>query len=382
MGQSRPVAHPRPLPQAGGGKEQDMSEPAAINADEAFVGTVEPEGADKLDEGKLAEWMTANVAGFEGPVHLTKFKGGQSNPTYKVEAKSGNYVLRRKPFGPLLPSAHAVDREYKVQNALNKAGFPAAKQYGLCTDESVVGSWFYIMDMVDGKTIWDGAMPGVAPEYRRQTYLAMIDTLAQLHGTDVEAVGLADFGKPGNYFGRQVDRWTKQYKLSETEHMPDMERLIAWLPATLPEQTRTSVVHGDYRIDNMIWAKDEPKVLAVLDWELSTLGDPLGDFSYVCMAYVTENGGRSGVQDLDRKALGIPELDELVERYCQATGRDSVPDMNWLFAYNFFRLAGILQGIKKRVLDGTASSPHAKAQSDRVQPLIDRATQFAKLAGM
>lgn len=354
----------------------------AINADEAFVGTVEPEGADRLDEARLAEWMQANVAGFKGPLHLTKFKGGQSNPTYKIEAASGNYVLRRKPFGPLLPSAHAVDREYKVQNALNKAGFPAALQFGLCTDDSVVGSWFYIMDMVDGKTIWDGAMPGAAPAYRRDTYFAMIDTLAALHNVDVEAVGLADYGKPGNYFGRQVDRWTKQYKLSETEHMPDMERLIEWLPQTLPEQTRTSVVHGDYRIDNMIWAKDSPEVLAVLDWELSTLGDPLGDFSYVCMAWVTENGGRSGVQDLDRKALGIPELEEVVERYCAATGRTSLPDMNWLFAYNFFRLAGILQGIKKRVIDGTASSAHAKAQSERVQPLVDRATEFAKRAGM
>ncbi|MFZ5743830.1 MAG: phosphotransferase family protein [Pseudomonadota bacterium] len=358
-----------------------MSEPA-INADEAFVGTVEPEGADRLDEAKLTEWMQANVAGFQGPLHLTKFKGGQSNPTYKIEAASGNYVLRRKPFGPLLPSAHAVDREYKVQNALNKAGFPAARQFGLCTDENVVGSWFYIMDMVDGKTIWDGAMPGAEPTYRRDTYFAMIDTLAALHTVDVEAVGLSDFGKPGNYFGRQVDRWTKQYKLSETEHMPDMERLIEWLPQTLPEQTRTSVVHGDYRIDNMIWAKDKPEVLAVLDWELSTLGDPLGDFSYVCMAWVTENGGRSGVSDLDRQELGIPELDEVVARYCEKTGRDSLPDMNWLFAYNFFRLAGILQGIKKRVIDGTASSAHAKAQSDRVQPLVDRATEFAKLAGM
>ncbi len=358
-----------------------MSE-LAISADEAFVGTVEPEGADRLDEAKLTEWMQENVVGFQGPLHLTKFKGGQSNPTYKIETASGNYVLRRKPFGPLLPSAHAVDREYKVQNALNKAGFPAARQFGLCTDESVVGSWFYIMDMVDGKTIWDGAMPGAEPGYRRDTYFAMIDTLAALHNVDVEAVGLSDYGKPGNYFGRQVDRWTKQYKLSETEHMPDMERLIEWLPQTLPEQTRTSVVHGDYRIDNMIWAKDKPEVLAVLDWELSTLGDPLGDFSYVCMAWVTENAGRSGVSDLDRPALGIPELDEVVARYCEKTGRDSLPDMNWLFAYNFFRLAGILQGIKKRVIDGTASSAHAKAQSDRVQPLVDRATEFAKLAGM
>ena len=353
-----------------------------INADEAFVGTVEPEGADKLDEGKLTEWMQANVAGFEGPLHLTKFKGGQSNPTYKIEAKSGNYVLRRKPFGPLLPSAHAVDREYKVQAGLSKAGFPAAPQYGLCTDDSVIGSWFYVMGMVDGRTIWDGSMPNDAPEYRRNTYMAMIDTLAALHAVDVEKAGLSDFGKPGNYFGRQVDRWTKQYKLSETELMPDMEKLIEWLPATLPEQTRTSVVHGDYRIDNMIWAKDRPEVLAVLDWELSTLGDPLGDFSYVAMAWVTDNGGRSGVQDLDRKALGIPELEEVVERYCEKTGRTSVPDMNWYFAYNFFRLAGIMQGIKKRVIDGTASSAHAKAMSDRVQPLVDRAAEFARKAGM
>jgi aminoglycoside phosphotransferase (APT) family kinase protein len=238
------------------------------------------------------------------------------------------------------------------------------------------------MGMVDGRTIWDGSMPNDAPQYRRDTYMAMIDTLAALHAVDVEAAGLGDFGKPGNYFGRQVDRWTKQYKLSETELMPDMEQLIEWLPATLPEQTSTGVVHGDYRIDNMIWAKDRPEVLAVLDWELSTLGDPLGDFSYVAMAWVTDNGGRSGVQDLDRKALGIPELDEVIERYCEKSGRSSVPDMNWYFAYNFFRLAGIMQGIKKRVIDGTASSSHAKAMSERVQPLVDRAAEFARLAGM
>lgn len=353
-----------------------------INAEEDFVGTVEPEGADRLDEARLAEWMQANVAGFEGPLHLTKFKGGQSNPTYKIAAKSGNYVLRRKPFGQLLPSAHAVDREYKVQAALSKAGFPVAPQYGLCTDEAVVGSWFYVMGMVDGRTIWNGAMPDDAPGYRRDTYMAMIDTLAALHAVDVDAAGLSDYGKPGNYFGRQVERWTKQYRLSETEQMADMEQLIEWLPATLPEQTRTSVVHGDYRIDNMIWAKDRPEVLAVLDWELSTLGDPLGDFSYVAMAWVTENGGRSGVQDVDRKALGIPELEEVVERYCEKTGRSSVPDMNWYFAYNFFRLAGIMQGIKKRVIDGTASSAHARAMSERVQPLVDSAAEFARLAGM
>ena len=352
-----------------------------VNADEAFVGTVEPEGADRLDEAKLTEWMQANVEGFKGPLHLTKFKGGQSNPTYKIEAASGNYVLRRKPFGQLLPSAHAVDREHKVQAGLFTTGFPVARQYGVCTDDNVVGSWFYVMGMVDGRTIWNGAMPDSNPVERRAVYFEMIDVLAQLHNTDVEAAGLSDYGKPGNYFGRQVDRWTKQYRLSETETMPAMERLIEWLPATLPEQTRTSVVHGDYRIDNVIFEREGTQCLAVLDWELSTLGDPLADFSYLAMAWVTENAGRSGVMDLDRKALGIPELAEVVEHYCKATGRDGIPDLNWYFAYNFFRLAGIIQGIKKRVIDGTASSAHAKAMSERVLPLAEAAMKFAKIAG-
>jgi aminoglycoside phosphotransferase (APT) family kinase protein len=353
----------------------------ALNAEVDFVGTVAPEGADRLDEAKLAEWLQANVAGFVGPFSVGKFKGGQSNPTYKIEAASGNYVLRRKPFGPLLPSAHAVDREYKVQAGLYKSGFPVAKQYGLCTDDNVLGSWFYVMGMIDGRTIWNGAMPDSNPAERRAVYFEMIDVLARLHNTDVEAAGLSDYGRPGNYFGRQVDRWTKQYRLSETEVMPEMEQLIAWLPATLPEQTRTSVVHGDYRIDNAIFERDGTKILAVLDWELSTLGDPLADFTYVAMAWVTENGGRSGVSDVDRKALGIPELDEVVAHYCAATGRDGIPDLNWYFAYNFFRLAGIMQGIKKRVIDGTASSAHAMAMSERVRPLAEAAWGFALKAG-
>jgi aminoglycoside phosphotransferase (APT) family kinase protein len=352
-----------------------------LDAQAAFSGTIAPEGADKIDETKLADWMTANVRGFEGPVEVLKFAGGQSNPTYRINAKSKSYVLRRKPFGPLLPSAHAVDREYKVIAGLHPTGFPVARPFGLCTDDSVIGSWFYIMDMIEGRTIWDGAMPGSNPAERRATYEAMIDTLAALHGVDVAAAGLSDYGKPGNYFGRQVDRWTKQYRASETEVMPEMERLIDWLPKTLPEQTRTSVVHGDYRIDNMIFAATEPKVIAVLDWELGTLGDPLADFTYVAMAWVTENGGRSGVMDLDRTTLGIPELDEIVARYCAATGREGVPDLDWYFAYNFFRLAGIIQGIKKRVIDGTATSSHAKDMSDRVFPLAQVAWSFAQKAG-
>lgn len=351
-------------------------------AQKDFTGTIQPTGADRLDEVKLAAWMDIHVAGFQGPLALSKFAGGQSNPTYRIDAPSGSYVLRRKPFGPLLPSAHAVDREYMVIAGLHPTGFPVAKPYGLCTDDSVIGSWFYIMDCVEGRTIWDGAMPDAkSPEERRATYCAMIDTLAALHGIDHVAAGLSDYGRQGNYFERQVSRWTKQYRASETEIMPEMERLIEFLPRTLPEQTRTSIVHGDYRIDNMIFASDRPEVVAVLDWELGTLGDPLADFTYVAMAWVTDNGGRSGIQDIDRKALGIPELDEVVARYCTATGRDGVPDLNWYFAYNFFRLAGIVQGIKKRVIDGTASSSHAVEMSDRVYALADAAWKFAQKAG-
>ena len=352
-----------------------------LDAQAAFTGTTVPEGKDAIDEAKLAAWMHSNVEGFAGPVEVRKFAGGQSNPTYKLTSPSGAYVLRRKPLGPLLPSAHAVDREFKVISGLYPTGFPVAKPYALCTDDSVIGSWFYIMDMVEGRTIWDGAMPGATRDERRDTYFAMIDTLAALHAVDVEAAGLSDYGKPGNYFERQVSRWTKQYRAAETEVMPEMERLIEWLPKTLPVQDRVSIVHGDYRIDNMIFDASTPKVVAVLDWELGTLGDPLADFTYVAMAWVTENGGRSGVMDLDRAALGIPELDEIVSRYCAATGRDAIPDLNWYFAFNFFRLAGIIQGIKKRVIEGTATSSHAKDMSERVFPLAEAAWNFAVKAG-
>ncbi len=353
----------------------------ALDAETAFSGTRIPTGSDMLDAKRLTAWMTSNVVGFAGPIEVLKFAGGQSNPTYRINAASGSYVLRRKPFGQLLPSAHAVDREYRVIAGLHPTGFPVAQPYGLCTDDTVVGSMFYIMGMVEGRTIWNGAMPASDPATRTATYMAMVDTLAALHNTDVEAAGLSDYGKPGNYFERQVSRWTKQYRAAETETMHEMERLIAWLPQTLPMQDRTSIVHGDYRIDNMIFAQDQAKVKAVLDWELSTLGDPLADFTYVAMAWVTDNEGRSGVADLDRAVLGIPELDEIVTRYCAATDRTSVPDMNWYFAYNFFRLAGIIQGIKKRVIDGTANSAHAKNMSERVKPLADRAWHFAQAAG-
>ncbi len=352
-----------------------------MNAEQDFTGTIEPTGQDILDADKLAEWMGSNVAGFTGPVTVRKFAGGQSNPTYRLDSPSGSYVLRRKPFGPLLPSAHAVDREFAVIAGLYPTGFPVAKPYGLCTDDSVLGTWFYVMAMVEGRTIWDGALPDVTPAQRTDTYNAMIDTLAALHNVDHFAAGLGDFGKAGNYFERQVGRWTKQYRGAETEQLDDMERVIAFLSGSIPEQTRTTIVHGDYRIDNMIFDATEPKVLAVLDWELSTTGDPLADFSYLMMNWLTPADNRAGLLGLDLAALGIPTLDQAVARYCAATGRDGVPDLNWYFAFGLFRLTSIVQGIKKRVITGTASSAHAAEMAKRVPYLAATAWDFARKAG-
>lgn len=334
-----------------------------------------------LDEARLGEWLEANVAGFAGPFRIEKFAGGQSNPTYRIDTTSGSYVLRRKPFGPILPSAHAVEREHQLIAALHPTGFPVARPYGLCEDSAVIGAPFYLMEMIEGRTFWDGALPGMAPAERAAVYEAIVDTLAALHGIDYAAAGLGDYGKPGNYFERQVARWSKQYRMSQTDDMPEVERLIEWLPRTVPSQTRTSIVHGDFRIDNMIFAPAEPRVLAVLDWELSTLGDPLADFSYFLMNWVTEPEGRSGVKGLTGPETGIPTIDAMVERYCAATGRDGVPDLNWYFAYNLFRLTGIVQGIKKRVIDGNASSAQAAETVARLPGLAESAWHFAQEAG-
>ncbi|RYE02561.1 MAG: phosphotransferase family protein [Sphingomonadales bacterium] len=333
-----------------------------------------------LDEARLGEWLAANVAGFAGPFAIAKFPGGQSNPTYRIDAASGAYVLRRKPFGPILPSAHAVEREHQLIAALHPTGFPVAKPYGLCEDSAVIGSPFYIMEMVEGRTFWDGSLPGMTPTERTAHYNAITDTLAALHSVDYAAVGLGEYGKPGNYFERQVARWSKQYRASQTDDLPEVEGLIEWLPRTVPEQTRTSIVHGDFRIDNMIFHAREPRVLAVLDWELSTLGDPLADFSYYLMSWVTEPEGRSGVKGLTGDT-GIPTIEQVVERYCAATGRDGVPDLNWYFAYNLFRLTGIVQGIKKRMIDGNASSEQAAATVERLPGLAAAAWGFARQAG-
>jgi len=343
----------------------------------------EPVGErNAFDEAALSAWMGAHVEGFKGPMQVAKFKGGQSNPTFFLSTPSRNYVMRRKPPGKLLPSAHAVDREFKVISALYPTGFPVARPYALCLDENVIGTWFYIMDHVDGRILWDATLPGMTREDRRAIYTAKVRTLAALHNTDYAKVGLADFGKTGSYFARQIDRWTKQYKLSETMTIPEIDKLIDWLPKTIPPGETTGIVHGDYRLDNMILHKTEPRVAAVIDWELSTLGDPLGDFSYHLMNWVQPANGRSGLSSLPLKELGIPTMEEYVSLYCEATGRPGLPNLDWYFAYNMFRLAGILQGIVGRVRDGTANSAVAVAQADRVVPLAQTACMFAQRAGM
>ena len=352
-----------------------------IDYDKEMVGTVAVEDRDRMDLDALTGWFAANVEGFEGPISYSKFKGGQSNPTYRIDTPGRSYVLRRQPFGKLLPSAHAVDREYTAMHALGPTGFPVPKTYGLCEDPEIIGSKFFVMGLADGRSLWNGALPGVEPARRRAIYNAMIDTMADLHLQDPQAIGLCEFGKPTDYCARQIARWTKQYKLSETEHMPKMEQLIEWLPRNIPPQHESSVVHGDYRLDNMIFAHDEDRVLAVLDWELSTLGDPIADFSYLMLNWHNPGDGRAGLLGLDLAELGIPTQDEAVERYVARTGYP-VPPMDWHFAYNLFRLAGIMQGIKKRVIDGTASSAHARQMSERVGPLVDRAHEFALAAGM
>jgi aminoglycoside phosphotransferase (APT) family kinase protein len=331
----------------------------------------------KFDEAALEAWMRANVEGYRGPLEVRQFKGGQSNPTYQLVTPGQKYVLRRKPPGKLLASAHAVDREYKVITALHTTGFPVARSYGLCSDESVIGTMFYVMEMVEGRILWDQTLPQYAPAERRAIFMAKLKTLADLHNTDYQAIGLGDYGKPGNYMARQVDRWTKQYRASETTRIEDMDRLIEWLPMTVPAQDRTSVVHGDYRLDNMVIHATEPRVAAVLDWELSTLGEPLGDFTYLLMNWF--NGAISMLPDL--KAHGIPTIEEYTAEYCRLTKRDNLPNLDWFFAYNTFRLAGILQGILGRVRDGTANHPQAAAMALRIPPLAKAGWGFAQRAG-
>lgn len=332
---------------------------------------------DQLDVGVLAEYLQGKIPAFSGAISANKFSGGQSNPTFKLEVDEQQYVLRKQPPGKLLKSAHAVDREFRVLNALANSQVPVAKVFHLCEDPDVIGSMFYIMEYVDGNVYWDSSLPDVPDnQYRLNMYQEMCSVMAHLHQVNIEQAGLADYGKPGNYFERQLGRWSKQYTLSETHVIPEMNRLIAWLNDALPKDDgRISLVHGDYRLDNLMFSKPEqhakPKILAVLDWELSTLGHPLADLAYQCMQLrlPANIGHATGLGNIDRRSIGIPSEQEYVAMYCEKSGQAKIENWQFYLAFSFFRLGAIAQGVAKRALDGNASSPQAKKVGEMVQPL-------------
>jgi aminoglycoside phosphotransferase (APT) family kinase protein len=338
-----------------------------------FIGVKPVEERHRIDAGRLEDYLRKHVEGFRGPLEIEQFKGGQSNPTYRIIAGGKRYALRRKPPGKLLPSAHAVDREFKVIRALHGVGFPVPRPYVLCEDDAVIGTAFYLMDCVEGRVLWDQSLPGMSKAERRAMYEEMNRVIAQLHSVDYKAVGLADFGKAGSYIERQIGRWTKQYQASETAKIEAMDNLIAWLPRNIPATDETTIVHGDYRLDNTVFHPTEPRMLAVLDWELSTLGDPLADFSYHCMSWHIPPGKFRGIGGLPLAELGIPGEREYAELYFKRTGRKGVDPSVWDYymAYNLFRIAAILQGIAKRVLDGTAASEHAREAGSRAPMMAE-----------
>ena len=357
---------------------------------DAFTGTKPVASQHAFDIAALQAYLEANLPGFAGPLRAEQFKGGQSNPTYLLATPGASYVMRSKP-GPvakLLPSAHAIEREFTVMRALHGTGVPVPRMHVLCTDESVIGRAFYVMEYVPGRVLWDQALPGMEPAGRAAVYDEMNRVIAALHRVDVRAAGLEGYGKPGNYFERQIARWSKQYVASITDPIPEMDRLMQWLPAHMPagarDEREVSVVHGDFRLDNLVFDADAPRVRAVLDWELSTLGHPLADFSYHCMAWHIPHAMGRGIGGVDIAALGIPCERDYVRRYCERTGRADVDavmaDWNFYLAYNLFRMAGILQGIARRVVEGTASSEQARQAGAGARPLAEMGWRFAQQA--
>lgn len=316
---------------------------------------------DRLDADRLSAYLKGHVPGFKGPLNARKFPGGQSNPTFFLESPGGKYVLRRKPPGPVLKSAHAVDREFRVISALAQTDVPVARAIHLCTDDDVIGSMFYIMSFVEGRTFWDAALPELDPEERPAIYDALNLTLATLHQVDVDKIGLGDYGKHGNYFERQISLWTRQYRLAETDFIPAMDTMIDWLPAnTPPDDGRISLIHGDYRLDNLIYHPDQPSILAVIDWELSTLGNPLSDLAYYCMSLrLPRMSDMKGLAGKDCVALNIPTEEQFIEQYCRRTGITGIQNWSFYMAFSYFRLAAIVQGVMKRALEGNASSQKA-----------------------
>lgn len=337
--------------------------------------------AHVFNEGNLHQYMQENVDGFKGPFSISQFEGGQSNPTFLLHTPGQEYVMRKKPPGVLLPSAHAVDREFRVMSALQDTDVPVAKTYALCEDSDIIGTPFYIMEKVDGRILRKPELPGMDPAERGAIYDAMNDTLAKMHNVNVEAVGLGDFGKQGNYFERQIGRWTKQYRASETEVLPTMEKLIEWLPENMPKNLENTICHGDYRLENMIIHPTKPEVVAVLDWELCTLGHPLADLSYNCMIYHFMHPTSGGLVETDFAKSGIPTEQAYIDAYCKRTGRDEIENWPFYVAFSFFRLASIVQGVYKRGLDGNASSDKAKTYGFFARMLSDLGAKSILKAG-
>ena len=338
--------------------------------------------AHRFDETRLSDWLGRQVEGYRGPLTVEQFQGGQSNPTYLLTTPGRRYVLRRKPPGQLLPSAHAVDREYRIIRALKGSDVPVAATLGLCTDDQVIGTTFFIMDYVEGRVFWDPLLPDQTRGERAAIFDELNRVIAALHRIDYRALGLADYGRPGNYFVRQIDRWTKQYRASETEAIAAMDNLIAWLPAHVPGDDETTIVHGDYRLDNVIFHQSEPRILAVLDWELSTLGNPLGDFAYHMMQWrLGSSTYQRGLADADFAATGIPAEADYRRLYCRRTGRGDIPHWDFYMVYNMFRLAAILQGIMGRVVAGNASSANAREQGARARFLAEAGWRLAERTG-
>ncbi len=332
-----------------------------------------------FDEAALARWMQQNLEGFAGPMQVRQFKGGQSNPTFQVKTPARSYVLRRKPPGPLARGAHAVDREARVIAALGKVGFPVARLLGYCGDPDVIGSEFFVMEMVEGRIFWDARFPDVPQAERPAYFSAMNATLARLHAIDPADVGLSDYGRPGNYFQRQIGLWTKSY-LADTDagRNPGMDRLIAWLPDAIPDSDETAIIHGDFRCDNLIFHPVEPRIIAVLDWELSTLGHPLADFAYHAMMYRMPPDIVAGLGGTDPVPLNIPAERAYVAEYCANTGRDGIEGYDFYIAFNFFRMAAIFHGIKGRVIRGQAVSAHSEARAAQFERLVRLAEQAAE----
>jgi aminoglycoside phosphotransferase (APT) family kinase protein len=346
----------------------------------ANVGATLIAPAHPIDAASLAAWLRTNVDAGIGDLVIEQYQGGQSNPTYRLTAGDRRYVLRRKPSGKLLPSAHAVDREFRVMSALAGTGVPVAKMHALCEDDAVIGTAFYVMEYVEGRILWDPTLPGMTPARRAAHYDELNRVIAALHQVDYADIGLGDFGRTGSYISRQVARWSKQYQAAGADRIDAMDRLIEWLPAHIPDGDETSIVHGDYRLDNVIFHPTEPRILAVLDWELSTLGHPLSDFAYQVMAWRLSPQEFRGIKGADLAALGIPSESDYVEAYCRRTGRARIPDFEFYLIFNMFRIAAILHGVLSRALQGNAASADAVAMGSRAKPVADVAWRMAQSA--